>query len=299
MKLSMDFAFEGFRLIRKKPGLIVTWGLSMLLFMVVIFGAMFGLGGGAFMEMIKAGPAVDPNAILKFYAALLPAYAVIIPASIILGAVLQCAVFRAVLRPEQNCLGYFRLGSDEWRMMGLMFVLMVLWIIIEFVAAFGIGIVAGIMTTVVKGAVGTLISVIVGLLVFCGVIYLLVRSTTIAPHVYMTGKFDIGGGFALTKGKFWTLFLGFVVLGILYGLVIFLVEIIILALVAAVMAATGGGDALTAMAHGVAPAGSAMAGMAVSGLIIAVLVTGLMGAITAILYAPAPAAWRALRGDQA
>ena len=115
----------------------------------------------------------------------------------------------------------------------------------------------------------------------------------------MTGKFDIGGGFALTKGKFWTLFLGFVVLGILYGLVIFLVEIIILALVAAVMAATGGGDALTAMAHGVAPAGSAMAGMAVSGLIIAVLVNGLMGAITAILYAPAPAAWRALRGDQA
>jgi hypothetical protein len=102
-----DAAFEGFRVVRRRPLALVFWALAYL----VIYAATFALAGPAIVSMgaqAEAIGAADPASfeafepLLRSYMALV---AVVMPVALVLGAVLYAAVARAVLRPTESSFG--------------------------------------------------------------------------------------------------------------------------------------------------------------------------------------------------
>lgn len=122
--------------------------------------------------------------------------------------VLYAAVFRAVLFPEQSKMAYLRLGGDELRLLGLIFILLLGWTIGT--ALFGvvialIGAAVGVLFS--PGRLGLNIAAIIFVLVLtAGIIFVSVRLSLAAPLTLARRKIMIGPAWRLTYGRFWTLF---------------------------------------------------------------------------------------------
>ncbi len=124
-----DVAFEGFRLTRERPRAVIAWALCYLVFT-------FGL---ALVAELTLGPqwqtlianfravANDPAAVEAASQKLTPFVFGGLPLYFAFQAVFTCAVYRAVLRPQDARAGYLRLGWDEARMFALNLILSLLW----------------------------------------------------------------------------------------------------------------------------------------------------------------------------
>ena len=113
-----DAAFEGFRVVRRKPMILVWWALFYLVSFFLIFMVAAGPMAGI-MAAISDLEAMGPNAtpedfqpIMAAYAAILP---LVLPLGILIGAVLNAAIARSVLEPGKSAFGYLRIGMDEVR----------------------------------------------------------------------------------------------------------------------------------------------------------------------------------------
>ena len=112
MTLSSEFAFEGFRLFKKKPWLFVAWGLSYVLIVVAVIAAMIGpimqfVQHAKDFESASQSAKPDFKVILDFYASLMPVMAIAAPIGLIGAAMFRTAVFRAESEPNNKGLLYF------------------------------------------------------------------------------------------------------------------------------------------------------------------------------------------------
>lgn len=232
MNLTTDFAFEGFRILRQRPILFLIWGLFMLLLNVASMYILISLSGGAFDELqaASASAATNPDALFAVYAKLAPAYAILIPMSIITSAISVTAVMRAVLQPEDSAFGYLRLGGDELRIGLLMIVMFFVWVVI----AIAFALIATIVS-VVLATIGGLINVpilggILAFIAYVGVFVVMaivgIRLSLNAAQTFDTKKLNLFGTFKLTDGKAGTLFVGYLIGAVLVILVLLLLMII-------------------------------------------------------------------------
>jgi len=130
--------------------------------------------------------------------------------------ILWAAAFRAVFFPEQRRFAYLRVGMDELRLLGTSLVLFVGGYIVALIIggiAIGIGYAAG----------GGMIAVVLGLILFCALVWVATRVSPAGAMTILERKVVIGPAWRLTRGAFWRLFGAYVVLTIafifVYGLV--------------------------------------------------------------------------------
>lgn len=288
-----EAAFEGFRLIGRRPASLVLWSLFVLvscaamigLFLVVAWSALADLG-------LKAEEVMVPADVLRSIAPLGLAVALIVPLALLMNGVLLAALYRAVLQPGKVGFGYLRLGGDELRQVVvilLQFLMAAVFVAVPTAALAWLhagdfdGLGPGRWLAIVLTGLGVL-----GLYLWTGV-----RLSLAGPMTLAAGRVRFFRSWALTRGRFWPLFAMYLLATVL-SLVIYFVG----AMVAeAVLAAFEGRAAFYAEG---APDLAKVTPQVAGGLAVYLLLQlGLSTLQFAIAYAPQAAAYRDLTRDVA
>jgi hypothetical protein len=241
-QVSVGAAIEaGFRLIGRRPLTVLAWGLTQGLMLVAVVLAL----GPLYVAMFEAarsgqGPTAFQNLSPQILQTEGLAYLVDL-FEVVIYSIIYCAVWRAVLRPQDSRFAYLRLGMPE-------FFVGILLIGAYFALFFGSFIAAIPVAIVIVGLVASkavAAAVIFGLVAFLvlivAIVYLLLRFSLVGPLMVDDGKFHLGESWRMTRGHVGSLFL--------IGLTLFVVALAIDLIFGIVLVAVGAG-ALAALAGG-------------------------------------------------
>lgn len=282
-----EAAFEGFRVVRRKPAVVLFWGAMYLL----MFALMFGIGAPSFARVMALAETIERSSepslsdlqqLGMIYMGMIGWLA---PLGLVIGAVLNAAVARSVLRPEQGAWGYLRLGRDELRVLVVNLVLGLL-----FGLAGGIGFVAVGAFFAGGQPIFYLLGLLAALAVIAGLIWLGVKLSLAVPITVDRGRIALFDSFAATRGRFWPL-LGMAIIVLIMTWVVSLLGYIIFMPISLM---TGGGLEGLAVYDGLdlpallTRAWPALAAWSVVNAVLSALQL-------AVLIAPFSAAWKDLR----
>ncbi|MBW8881399.1 MAG: hypothetical protein JF615_08260 [Asticcacaulis sp.] len=239
-KLSIDFAFEGFRIIRQRPGLILAWGLVLLIGNAVAWGCALPLAWPVLKPFTEGTPfPTDPMAIFAFVGSLILPLLVLLIITVIVRSIIDCAVMRLVLESPQKSFGYMRLGGDEFRIILFGIVMGLLLGVISFGISLVSGIIGGILTMALAKTNAAFVGSLVQLLLYYGAYYYIcIRLSLSKAQTFRQKSLNFFGSWEVTNGHVLTLLLGYIVAGILM-LVISILCVVIFALVVAIIVGTG------------------------------------------------------------
>ncbi len=242
-----EAAFAGFRLLRREPVVGLTWA-GLMLALGLAFGAVTVVAVGPVLaEMAAAGAQPDPAVQMRLVGRLLPLYALSFPLALALYGVFYAAVNRAILRPQDKGFAYLRLGADELKQVGVLFLyglvvfavyLVTIILMVVLGVAVGVGAAATGSGSPGPAAVGVVIAlVLLGLAMFGAVLFVGVRLSLCTAITFDTGIVDLFGSWRMTRKRFWPLF-GAFLLAWLVSVALWLVLALLFGVIAA---ATGGG----------------------------------------------------------
>lgn len=190
----------GFRLITEQPAAVGIWALVNLVVAVATQLLTYGL--------IPASG--DPSA--GFAAAmgmLLPMWIL----GIVVYVVLLCAAYRAVLRPGEGGLGYMRFGGDELRVL-VVLILLGVGIFIGYLLLLLVTVFIASILGFAMGQSAAIVLLLLYLFLLAVVIFFWVKLSLIAPVTFARRKLAFDEGWGLTRGRFWTLFIAYLLIAI-------------------------------------------------------------------------------------
>lgn len=288
-----EAAFEGFRLVRRDPKVLLFWGLLYLLVTVGQLVAMYFdhsqiAEAVARIEGLSQQAIMTPAGFQTFMEASnqASAYAIrILPVSLIVGAVLSAGISRAVLFPEEKSrFGYLRFGADELRVLIVSICIALLVVVIMTTAVTALSIL-----TVAAMAFPLLwLAVLAG---FFGCIalfvWLAVKWSLAIPITMTRKKIAIFASFAATKGEFWPL-LGMAIVAAVTGILVWSLSMVIVMPLNMLSGASPMGGMTKALLTNLAAAHPLLLLTALANAVVYALMVG-------IVYAPFSAAWRDIK----
>ena len=293
-------AGAGFRLIREKPLTVLAWGLlyvliavapSMLL-MAAFFPVMADLSSGDNASTLGALTAMNSLQPITWLA------------SVVANAVLFCAIYRAVLRPQDDRRFYIRFGAAELWQGLLQFIVMLAAGALVLVAMIPLLIVgAGAYFVLAKGAAGgagwgmAIVGFFIAIALLGVLWWLALRFSLAGPMTFADGQLRLMESWRLTRGHGWRLF-GLSLLIVAMLMLLYLVLALVLGLVlglgaGALFASLGSGRLEDLFSSGLSPAV-----IAVAGLIGLALGSVIYGPVMAVTVAPWAEAYRQLSGRE-
>lgn len=264
-----EAAFEGFRVTRHNPGVVLIWAAVWMVGLIAAGLATFPILSPWVPEMATANG--DPSKLsTTALNAISQAGFAVLPVVLLIQTVLMPAVYRAVLRPAPKGIGYLRLGRDELRM---------------FVVALGLGAVSVVLNLISSGLESVAIqmmgmggAMLVSTVVFAISIVITVRLSLVAPITLLRGKISFAEGWHVSARWFWPL-LGITVLSLtMAAIVVILLVMIGMPLQLAVTGAAGAAGPLSL----------------ISALLLLLLIPVGAALVTTILWAPFAALCRNL-----
>ncbi len=126
------------------------------------------------------------------------------------------AVVRAAARAENEGFAYIRVGMDELRLLGLTIIIILLAIVAEIVAVLVLGILGGVLGAMLGAKAGIGVAALLTVALFCGAIYAQVRLSLAGVLTVIQHRIVIKDAWRATKGQFWSLFLAYLVMGLIY-----------------------------------------------------------------------------------
>lgn len=279
-----DTVFAGFGILRREPLSVLAWFGAYVVFTILLMVVMSVLSVASMASVAGAdAAALNPGAILGRMAGV---FVLVIPLSILFGAIVQGAVYRAVLRPEERGWARMRFGGDELRMAGLNVIIFIAFFICYFISILLAALVGGIMAMLL-GPFGVVLAVAV-------VIFALLSFYTfvslMGPMTFAKRRFILFESTDLVRRKFWPLMGCYAVL----GLVIFLLYLVTFGVVFAIMGAASGGFDPQALARNSVAAGNY--GAASIGILVMSTVVGAL--MVPVMFAPAAVAYRDMAGPE-
>lgn len=202
MPLPLDFALEGFRILRARPKLIAFWGVVSLFgygLCVLILVALLGPYQPA-IAALKQAPA-DSAASGVVSAQILAALAACVPVYALTSAVLNCAICRASLGEEDDNLGYLRFGLRELQV-GLVIIVTGALLVAVCVLVTGLW---------MAMRLGENVNVLGLFVAFGAALWLRVKLSLNVAQSFATRRIDIFGSFSLTRDQFAPLLAGYIV----------------------------------------------------------------------------------------
>jgi len=287
-----DAAFEGFRVVRRKPMVLLWWAafylVSFFLIFMVAAGPIAGLMAAA-TDLENMGPGAAPEdfePLMMAYASILP---LVVPLGILVGAVLSAAIARSVLEPGKSAFGYLRIGMDEVRVAVVSLVLAILlWI----AGAISFGIAGGVGGALAAADVpaGWLIMIVLFLAAAAFMIWLSVRLSLAVPITVAEKKFAFFDSFKVTGGRMWSL-IGMAVIAFVMTMVVGILTSIIFFPITMGLGAAVDWESLEGMnAMGILQAVGPM-------VFVAIVLQAISSSLSAaVMYAPFSAAYRDLKG---
>jgi len=269
---------------------VLVWGLAYL----VVYGAILALGMGLaaalgydWAEALAALFSEDRS----------PGYSLLdllsMPASLVSGALINTAIYRAKFAPDSTKAFHLRVGGDEKRMLLCNLALLGLLVGAAFVGsmiATFLSMFVRVLSPVGGGLTQALL--ILATISFCG--WLGLRLSMAAPMTFVTGRVVIGGSLDVTQGHAGRL-LGMMAVTFLiaFALVIaaVIVFMVLLVLLGALLGLIGAGDF-----ESLSPSSPISLVVAALGL---PLVAFFLGAITTVVVVPPAEAYLRLTGGRA
>jgi len=217
-----EAALEGFRLTRERPGTILAWsGIYFLGIMLMAIIMVVGIGPKfiAFLKekRLQSG---DTEAFGALLAQSWPAFILVLAVAIFLLAMLTAGIYRLVLRPREPGFAHLKLGRDELRLAWVH--LLLFGIGMAFLFAIDVLVALG---RSAEGGAGAALPV-VGLVMAVLMIWVGVRLSLATPMAFAEHKFSLRAAWALTRGRFWSLF-GMIVLAVIFYVMIWVLVSII------------------------------------------------------------------------
>jgi hypothetical protein len=235
-----DAAFEGFRVVRRKPMVLLWWTL----FYLVIFGLIALVVAQPltnFFSLVQqyegTGGEPTPDEIMGFMLPLMATIPLLIPLLILQNGIVYSAIARSVLHPEKSAFGYLRLGMDEVRVAVVVLVLGILFNIIGFVGYMAVLLLAGGASAIGDGGYpgGVGLFGMLGMLLVYGVMWwLMARLSLAVPITVAEKKFAFFDSFQMTEGHTLKVIGMAILAGVMAIVVAFLVWIIAVAIFLAV-----------------------------------------------------------------
>jgi len=215
----MKAAFEGFRVVRREPAAVIVW---MLLWLGALSLAAWSVAAGH-RVVVSATPTYRS---ISDIAGRLGTFAAGFMALFLLvWATTTVATFRAVLRPHERRWFFLRLGADEFRVAVMTVAAFVLVLVFGGVPAYLLYILVNpIMRAVPRFTrdieqVGAFATV-------CLDIWLGVRLSLLAVETFAERRFHLTAYWPVTQGRFWYLFLCYVICFVLFFLLSFIVFVL-------------------------------------------------------------------------
>jgi hypothetical protein len=233
---------SGFRLIGRKPGAVLTWGLVYVLLAVVPQFLMMWSFLPDLMAFYRdaissaqsgTSPATNPE-FLRIQAELNRFQPLQIVCSLVSLSIVNAAIFRAVLEPQNGRWAYLRLGAQE------------LWVglttVVFYLVVVAAAVVAAIPVVVISAIAAQSPSWTMGLVIFllaCGaaffVIWVCLRLSAGIPMSFAQKNFRLFESWSMTRGLGWKLFgVGLAVFAIVVA-----IELVVIIVAASIFAATG------------------------------------------------------------
>lgn len=228
-----EVAFTGFRVVRERPMVVMIWAMILLIVAVTAASLLVGLAGPEFMRLqaLAAQASIDPRMARALLPRLAAPYVLILPLGLVTFALFLAAMNRAVFEPEDDRFGYFRLGGDELRQLGLVLALALIG-----VAATAFCLVAAVVVATGLSAGGPpnlRMSVRVFQVLELAVLAFFAVRLSLAPaRTFATRRIDLLSSWKMTRGRFWPLFAA-------YGLALLLALVIWFLFVLIILAAIG------------------------------------------------------------
>lgn len=206
MRLSVtDAAFEGFRIVRRRPSVVLWWTLAWFVSTLVSGLVLVSLAGPAASELMQAATAAleagempEPDPALA--AAVAPAMLVLLGWTVVFHAVFLSAVARSVLRPEASAFGYLRLGAAEIAQVGNL----LLWtaaVVVAYLVVIMVASVQGaVLATVGGAAAGGFLAFVLMSAALAALAWLVARLSLAGPATTETGKVGLGRSWTLSAG---------------------------------------------------------------------------------------------------
>ena len=286
---------EGFGLIAKRPVTILVWGLARVAIAAGVFAVMAPLYLGVFGQIASqaaTGVSTPPN--LAGIEAMQGANLLLSVASLFVGSVLYCAVYRSVLFPEQSAWAFMRVGAAELFYFLFFFAATIALIVGMIVLFIPLIVIVGISTAAHAPAFGALFM----LAGFLGILVLFIwgvcRLSMVGPMMVEDGRFHLFDAWALTRGHFWSLFM----IALLLIVIVIVIEVVLGVIALAVgfgWLAQAAGGAANIRNFFLRPPAEIMATLAPALMIGAVFSVPISGCLNAILMAPWASAYRNLR----
>jgi hypothetical protein len=205
-----DAATAGFGVIGRKPLAVLAWGLVMFvataapfylltLFMRPDFAMLAQIAG-------QQGPSNDPEVfgrLMRMQSGMMLFQLLFWMWSTAVKAVICCAVFRAVLEPEDSRFGYLRLGARE----GWLTLLFLVEYVLAYIAFFVVALLAMVIVAIVGvgaggNSAGAMVTTgfVVGILVLVLFLWLALKLSMAAPMTFADRQFRLFESWSFTKG---------------------------------------------------------------------------------------------------
>lgn len=287
-----DAAFEGFRIVRRKPLALVGWSL----FCIVMTGAMIALmfdsltslmAGVEALEGVTEPSMADLEQLGRLYAGL---FGWAVPLGLVFGAVLNAAIARAVLTPQASAFAYMRLGMDEVRVAAATIVVGLVMGLTTLAVFGGVGVLAGFAVASEQSAMAG-VAILLGLAGVMLLLWMAVKLSLVVPITMAERRIAPFESWTLTKGKTLSL-VGMAVIAFAMSLVVSMLGSVVF--MPLTMAFGAGMEGLAGFEG--ASIQQVLSAAAVP-LAIWIVVNGILTAMqTAIIYAPFSAAYRDIKG---
>jgi len=284
-----DCAFEGFRLTRRAPKALLAWALAYGVF----FTLFFLLAAPHLVTVMSLVTALEGNSnpSIEEIQPLMQAYGAMfawgMPLAILFGAVLNTAIARSVIRPDDKQFGYLRVGKAELRVLAVNLIVAVITGLAAMVVFAVVSVIAAIAITV---PALWLVVVLLSLAGLALIIWLTVRLSLAVPITFAERRIAVKESFAMTRGVFWPM-LGMAIIAWIMAL---LVALLGSAVAAPLSLLVGGMDRLAGLENAGVTQMLRVAGPA---LAVSLVVNAVLSAAQiAIMYAPFSAAYLHLKG---
>ena len=212
-----EAAFEGFRVTRRNPGVVLIWAGVWLIGLILMMAVILPLMAPWMDEIVAAegsASALTPGARRAMQMATFAA----IPVGLLLQALIMPAVYRAVLHPHQKGFAWLRIGRDEGRMLVVLLVLGIVSVALNL---------AG--TPLQQWAAGSLafpLRLLLSLALFALSIFISVRLSMIAPVTFARRELAFREGWRMSGRLFWPL-LGLTVMVVAMAAIVVLLLVLI------------------------------------------------------------------------
>jgi len=200
----------GFNLISRRPVSVIAWGFFLYFSIVLLFAlGIVVVGVSVFGKLSSLNGMTDPTqvsqAMVGVLLALWPALVIVAIGALLIGAVVQGAVYRAILMPEEKGFFSLRLGGREMALVLLSLLIFVMAIVFE---GLSIVLIGGVfyLATRIGNFVGPLLAVLFCIFYALAFMWVALRFSMAGPMTFAEGRVRFFGSWALTRGNGWSLF---------------------------------------------------------------------------------------------